>query len=405
MTVLVAESDHKRWKLPPQPPRNAAGKVPAWLRPAREAGWHRPGTETQPPIVTRHVRMSLAGAESVVTLMPVRWLAPTDYPRWTPDPAVPDTADVCELADRLDDFARVVGWAHEGSTAATGLRMLRHLVERTAKRAPKWQADRRRSWPTPHQVDTWSRELTATEAAEASHVHTWDAVRNYLPAIRAASIASDELRHHDAPPFDPAQAGYWLVTVPAMPDPRVPSPVRADPGGEVWVTTDVMRLWDDLGVHPEVHEAWTAPVVDHEGRRQFVDVVRRILDDDQAPEHVRAAVKHLYQTVHGKLRDPHQATIARPDWGHAIRDAAWCGTLRKACQAAGLLPLPARVTGGGRQRTSSPRWPIEVHTDAIAYASPVEHAEAPEGIEVGPQLGRFRHESTVTIAEWQEGRS
>lgn len=111
----------------------------------------------------------------------------------------------------------------------------------------------------------------------------------------------------------------------------------------------------------------------------------------------------MYQSLHGKLRAVGQSTIPRPDWGHAIRDAAWCNTLRKVYQVGGLLSLPVKSAEGPRY-TGSPQWPINVATDAIAYAYASGVAVAPDGLELGERLGRYRHESTASIDEWREAR-
>jgi hypothetical protein len=394
-TVVVAEGEHQRCKLPARPPRNIA-RPPAVVRRAHEAGWHRPGHPEQHPYVTRYARTERRDRPGVVLVLPAAWIGAGEWPNLGPD----DDADALTLAERLAAFREAVGWDLDGSTAATGARMFRELVSASARQRIDWNPLGARSWPAPVEPARWRRAL---DDEAASHVHAWDAVSCYLPATRQAALAPAELRHHEAPLFDEAEAGYWRVIVPPWPH-LAPAPVPlVEPGREVWATTAVVRLYVELGLAPEVLEAWTARRSQLAGQRRFVEHLRDVLAGPELPDEVRPGVKRLYQSLHGKGRSLDQAMIGRPDWGYAIQDEAWCALLRKVYQGAGLLPLPLNMTGGERRFTSTPAIPVEVRdVDTVIYAGGPE-ATAPESFAIGEQPGGFRLKVSTPVDQWREG--
>jgi hypothetical protein len=416
LTLVIGADMHRGYSLPKSAPRNT--KPPKPFAALTNAGWHRPFHPGEAPKVTKSAALARSGRDGQVRITPALWLGADDFPRFrTAEMRAAgevDSTAAPELAYRLARFADAVGFAFEATSAGTGMKMLRALVEASAKRAPKWQGSAHR-WPVAHEANLWERPLSEAEQG-CGYVHPYDAVKNYLPAYGAATVARDDLMWFSGPMFDPKRAGFWLITVPEWPHPLVPAPVPdVRPGAQVWVTTAVVALYVELGTSPEVHEAWTADAVAFEGLRDFTSTVRDVLTGLEAertadPDElaVRAAVKGLYHTVHGKLRNDRQGIIRRPDWGHAVRDAAWTGLLRKIYQSAGIMDLPKRVQKlTGTVRTDRPQFPVKVKTDEVTYVSANADGLAvrPEALEIGTGLGQFKAPTTKTLTEWTEDTS
>lgn len=404
LTVLIGEDAHRGYRLAAEAP--ALGSTP-WAKPFQalvDAGWHRPYNPQDRPYVGKSVLLEHPDREGLVRITPVKWLSMDDFPKVrTPemrDAGQEDRGDAATLGYRLTRFAEITGFAFEGTFAGTGITMLRTLVEATAQRHPKWQGSVA-NWPDAVDDSDWSRQPSDAETV-MEYTHLYDGNKAYLPAYRQAVVACDDLKHVKSPLFDEKMAGLWSIRVPVWPHPMLPAPVpNQAPGTLAVVSTSIVMLYVEIGITPEIEEAWIAPRVEFEGLRRFSDSIRDQLKDlsgasDPDDQAVAMALKEVFHAVHGKLRNDKQGVIRRPDWGHAIRDAAWTNILRKAYVAAEVI---TRKTGGPVE----PRFPMRVKTDELAYASndPDPTADVPFGLRLGTGLGEFKV-STQTRQEWNQ---
>ncbi|MGP3691786.1 hypothetical protein ACTVZO_45345 [Streptomyces sp. IBSNAI002] len=405
LTLLIGADAHRGFKLPAEGPSLADAP---WSRPFQtlsDAGWHKPmSKEKERMYVGQSCLMQHPDREDWVRITPVLWLGPDSFPKVRTkamrEAKEEDTSDALTLAYRLERFAQVTGHHFEGKAAGTGIAMLRARIEETARQHPKWQGSFE-SWPQALDDSAWSRAETEAEAAQPWR-SLYDLNKAYLPAYRQATVARDDLRKVDSPLFDKSMAGLWTIVVPHWPHPQVPAPVPNHRAGQVvTVTTDIVQAYVDLGITPEIQSAHIAEAVGFDGFRAFSDGIRDQLaaltasadSDDQA---VALVLKEIYHTVHGKLRNADQGVIRRPDWGHAVRDAAWANVLRKVYAAAGITKTVAE-----------PRFPVRVKTDEITYASDHQDAEAqvPAGLRIdntGIKLGHFKAKSQARDAFHQE---
>ncbi|MCY0923704.1 MULTISPECIES: hypothetical protein [Streptomyces] len=394
LTLLIGTDAHRGFKLGPEAPSMLEKDpwAPAFQTLA-DAGWHKPmSKEKERMYVGQSALMQHPARADWVRITPVQWLSPDSFPkartRAMRKANELDTSDVLTLAYRLVRFAQVTGHDFEGKAAGTGIAMLRARIEETARQHPKWQGSVA-DWPQALDDSGWSRTESDAETAQPWR-NLYDANKAYLPAYRQATVARDDLAKVDHPMFDRTMAGFWDMVVPEWPHPLVPAPVPNHRAGQVvTVTTDIVQAYVDLGITPEIQSAYIAQAVSFDGFRAFSDSIRDQLlglgasadTDDQA---VALVLKEVYHTVHGKLRNADQGVIRRPDWGHAVRDAAWTNTLRKVYRAAGITKAVAE-----------PRFPVRVKTDEITYASDHQDPEAdvPFGLRIdntGAKLGYFK---------------
>ncbi|MFJ2884288.1 hypothetical protein [Streptomyces sp. NPDC087272] len=406
LTLVIGEDAHRGYRLGADAPGLASTHWSPGFKGAVDAGWHRPYHAGDRPYVGTSALLAHPDRQGLVRVMPVRWIAPDMFPRHRTRAMIEagqaDQSDAVTLAYRLARFAEVTGYAFEGTHAGTGIKMMRSMVEATARHRPRWQGSVA-SWPTALDDSDWSRPLTKEEAA-GTHVHMYDGVKAYLPAYRQAIVAADDLRKVDQPVYDKAMAGLWRITVPYWPHPALPAPVpNASPGSAAVVTTAIIQSYVDLGITPEISQAWIAQAVQFEGLRTFSDSIRDQLTEleasgDEDDHTVASALKEIYHSVHGKLRNADQGVMRRPDWGHAIRDAAWASILRKAYIAAGLIPARG-------ERAATPRYPVRVKTDELAYPAAGDDPSVgvPFGLRLvqpeGSNLGRF-HAESVPMGEF-----
>ncbi|MER0485104.1 hypothetical protein ABR737_43440 [Streptomyces sp. Edi2] len=404
LTLLIGQDAHRGYRLAAEAP--ALGATP-WAKPFQalvDEGWHRPYNPQDRPYVGRSVLLEHPERKGLVRITPVKWLGLDGFPRVRTQEMrsaeEEDRSDALTLAYRLDRFAEITGYAFEGTFAGTGITMLRSMVEATAQRYPKWQGNVA-NWPDAVDDSDWSRQPTDAEKA-MEYTHLYDGNKAYLPGYRQAIVARDDLKYVKAPLFDEKFAGLWTIRVPDWPHPLLPAPVpNQTPGTLATVSTAIVMLYVEVGITPDIEEARIAERVEFQGLRQFSDSIRDQLKalsgasdpDDQA---VSVALKEIFHAVHGKLRNDKQGVIRRPDWGHAIRDAAWTNMLRKAYVAAGVIK---RKTGGPVE----PQFPMRVKTDELAYASdnPDPLTAVPFGLRLGTGLGEFKA-ATQTRAAWEQ---
>ncbi|MGQ4342524.1 hypothetical protein ACN6LF_001369 [[Kitasatospora] papulosa] len=406
LTLLIGEDMHRGYRLGTEAPGLASSHWSPGFKGAVDTGWHKPFNVGVRPYVGTSSLIAHPDRQGMVRVMPAKWIAPDMFPRYRTRAMVEagetDTADAGTLGYRLARFAEVTQFAFEGTHAGTGIKMMRAMVEATARHRPMWQGSAS-LWPTALDDSDWSRTLTEEEST-GSHIHLYDGVKAYLPAYRQAIVAADDLHKVTDPVFDKGQAGLWRITVPFWPHEHLPAPVpNGSPGSTAVVTTAIVQTYVDLGITPEISEAWIADAVAFEGLRGFSDLIRDQLvaleaEGDADDRAVASALKEIFHSVHGKLRNSEQGVMRRPDWGHAIRDAAWASILRKAYIAAGLIP-----TRG--VRAPEPRFPVRVKTDELAYAATTDDptADVPFGLRLaeaqGSNLGRF-HTDTMPMADY-----
>ncbi|MDQ1041769.1 DUF927 domain-containing protein [Streptomyces sp. V4I2] len=387
--------------------REAAAEFQVPWRALVDAGWHQPfkageSMHVMPMSVLQH-----AQHPGMTRVLIAEWLTEGAFPRDVDETELPGAP---ELAYRLHRFSELTGWTYSVSAARTALNELKRMLKSpTVRRKPRFVAESHR-WPDYNYLNTWSRDLTEDERA-MQRVHGFDGNKNYLPAYSDALVAVNDLERVMYPEFNPRMAGLWLITVPNWAHPLLPAPVlHAAPGEQTWVTTAIVKLYAEAGIEVEIQEALISEGTQYKAFRDFKDIVQRAfrelesgaLDDARKPvdpeeRAVYNALKGTFRTLHGKFQDSTQKTIARPDWGWAIRDAAWTGILRKAYKAGGIIPLSK-----DNRPTDNPRFPVKLDLDELIYPSNADthDQDVPAGLVLGTGLGQFKAKTNVTVDEW-----
>ena len=387
--------------------REAAAEFQVPWRALVDAGWHQPFKAGEPMHVMPMSVLQHAEHPGMTRVLIAEWLTEGAFPRDVDETELPGAP---ELAYRLHRFSELTGWTFSVSAARTALNELKRMLKSpTVRRKPRFVAESHR-WPSYDYLNTWSRDLTEDERAMA-RVHGFDGNKNYLPAYSDALVAVNDLERVMYPEFNPRMAGLWLITVPNWAHPLLPAPVlHAAPGEKTWVTTAIVKLYAEAGIEVEIQEGWVSEGTQYKAFRDFKDVCQRAfkelesgaLDDARKPvdpeeRAVYNALKGTFRTLHGKFQDSTQKTIARPDWGWAIRDAAWTGILRKAYKAGGIIPLSK-----DNQPTKNPRFPVKLDLDELIYPSNADthDQDVPAGLVLGTGLGQFKAKTNVTVDEW-----
>ena len=388
--------------------REAAEMFQVPWKTAVEAGWHQPFRPGEPPHIMPMSVLQHAQHPGMTRVLVAEWLTEGTFPRDVDEPELPGAF---ELAYRLHRFTELTGWTFSVSAARTALNALKGMLKSpTVRRKPRFVAQDAHRWPSYDYLNTWSRELTEDERA-MRRVHGYDGNKNYLPAYSEALVAVNELERVMYPEFDPKMAGLWLITVPTWPHKLLPAPVvHAASGSKTWVTTAIIRLYAEAGIEVEIQEAWIAQGTQYKAFRDFKETIHKAfkeleagaLDDSRKPvdpeeRAVYNALKGTFRTLHGKFQDGTQKTIARPDWGYAIRDAAWTGILRKAYKAGGVIPLSK-----DNRPTDNPRFPVKLDLDELIYTSNADthDQDVPAGLVLGTGLGQFKTKTNVTVDQW-----
>lgn len=284
--------------------------------------------------------------------------------------------DPATIARRLCDFQRMVGTSYRTTPGVTGVALLRGLYDRQGPgRQPRWKANERPGEVRGIGDVTYYRPLRGVER-ECQLVHGYDIHGAYQSAASMAELSWSDLVHMPAgATFDPGAAGMWRITRdstdavnwPAAAPPIVPES-RFLEDGTVWVTTPVGRLLLEFGAGDlDVVEAYVpgertghrprSVRILREWSESLRDARRTLYLYATTPDE-RKALEATFKRVANEtigLLNPTKGTgaIVRPDWAWTIRDVARCNLLRK------ILQIHAR-TG---------RWPVEVRTDAVYYAS------------------------------------
>lgn len=281
-------------------------------------------------------------------------------------------------------FARLVGVPFFGDGGTT-CNLLLDATVRVRGRAPlrKWRsgdapAVQEDAWPGGgvwH--STWpgpepERPLGSTITVDCNAQYLWGACACYL--------ALDGLTHTRAR-WDPALAGYWLLEMPANPEPRLPHPAgyAVMPGEQRWVTTPTAALLAELaGGQLDVADAWTCP---RDRCRRVLDPWYQTLrnaraallnDTDADSLAIRQAVKDCYSRGISHLDRRSERQWYRPDWKATLfanaRVSMW-----RALRNAG---------------TAYNVWPVAVQTDAAEYAE----LDAPQAFKIGAGMGQWKVE-------------
>lgn len=306
------------------------------------------------------------------------------------------------IAARLGRYHEVTGAPFYAIPGVAGIGALR---ARHSNPAP----GRQPFWKAPLPVGTlrgagplvWSRPLPADAAG---NVHVFDVNGQYLAALKNARVAWGRLQPTGATGFDPAAAGYWLLSLdhipaevydgsrpPVFPAPRGVVLGTGTPGGEhvrqVWVTSPVAEYLAGRGVAFDVLDSYTcdnrSPVF-----RQYAE---RLIDArsgaagsfGQLDKHTLNAIKATYTQLVGLLgREGGRAH--RPDWQHTIMDLARMNLLRRLDKAADQLGAV----------------PFAVRTDAAYFLTPdTAPDELAAVLGVGTAPGTFKFVETITVEQ------
>lgn len=305
------------------------------------------------------------------------------------------------IADRLQRFTSALRFPYRKTPSSTGLDLLFALH-------PRSERDRLfESSPSPRvlreaghdetDID-WQRALT-TEEQEHRWVHAYDRGGSYLAAVAGLEVGIGAPTHHPEPlPFTKLP-GYWHITIPADGHRLTPNLFSrsgisggATPGSRIWVATPTMELAAELGIEPEIHEAYLW----HEKGRIFDTWQKRMRDarqsldttnpDDQI---ARDLLKKVYVAGLGIM-----ASDTYRNGRHGFAPHRYDHVIAKA--RANIL---RRVFQIGE---STGRWPVAISKDTILYTSPSADADTswpgkPE--HYGRGLGHFKYEGSADLAE------
>lgn len=320
-----------------------------------------------------------------------------DTPMWSDD----EPAD--KVARRLALYHVKTGAAFRSTPGVAGCASIRHRAAAAAAvksdrmghkvGQPFWRSDNHPAFLRGTGDMRWSRALP-----DVAPLMTQVDIRSmYLAAASASMLAWSPLDHTGGcEQFDHTVAGYWQISLSDLPAelydglnrPPVINPVGAEGSARaVWVTTPVMSYLNGLGINPDIGDAW---VCSRSARilRPWAEAIRDAL---AVPTGMAAPLKRTYTEAIGMMART-GGSIYRPDWHDTIVDTARVAMLRKFDSA-------HKMTGA---------WPVRVYVDGAWYAtSTEEHPDYLTDVLNGPngnatQVGKFRHERTVSAAQYAE---
>lgn len=249
--------------------------------------------------------------------------------------------------------------------------------------------------PTGASEPPWTPALWRNEQLGA-YRHGYDRRRAGLTAAGSVELAATKLVRSHRKEFDPTRAGWWLVSVPAWNEHRMPHPMGPRAVYDrAWVTTPTLGLVAELARQgmieiPEIIDSMTGPA-----RPVLQPWAARLEAAYQAPpsepddyrlndqDAVRAAVGYVYKAAIGMLghRDG-KSQVWRPDWAAAISATKRCNGWRRAWTI-------GRAEG---------RWPCYVDDDLWVYVGDELDARsaAPRGLSLEDKPGGYRIQELVT---------
>lgn len=312
-----------------------------------------------------------------------------------------DDPSPLEVADRLQRFSTALRFPYRKTPSSTGLDLAFALHPRVDRErlfeSCESPAVLREAGHSETDLD-WQRTLTPDEQ-QHSWVHAYDRGGSYLAAVAGLEVGIGSPTHHPEPlPFTKLP-GYWNITIPEdghwlTPDLFSPRGVsgQATPGTRIWVATPTMELAAELGVEPEIHEAYLW----HEKGRIFdswqkrMREARQLLDTDNPNDQIaRDLLKKVYVSGLGIMAsDLHRngrLGYAPHRYDHIIAKAR-ANILRRVFQI-------GQDTG---------HWPVAISKDTLVFTSSELDPDAawpgkPE--HYGRGLGHFKYEGSAPLAE------
>lgn len=221
----------------------------------------------------------------------------------------------------------------------------------------------------------------------------FDKNKSHLCAMTSATLAplwpGEDYEHHTGDIDFNSKAGLVRMVTPAWYKSALPSPSPAKPGEEeqgrdIWVSVEIADLYDEAHERgwcdrPEITEAYLAPAHRVGALRTVTDQLKEWVHGED--KGLATLAKAGYQAFAGKIlsertRTGKQNSWYRPDWGLAIKDAAWASAIHTTWAAYKEDPTTYR--------------PVAINTDAVYYeGSNVPPAKA---IKIGQGLGEWKEE-------------
>ena len=230
----------------------------------------------------------------------------------------------------------------------------------------------------------------ARERAEMT-LTQFDKNKAHLCAMTSAKLAplwpGEDYNHHTGETDLTNSAGLVRLITPAWHESELPSPSPAkmgeeEQGRDVWVSVEIAQLYAEAHAkgwcdRPTITEAHLAPAHRVGALRTVTEQLKSWVHGDN--DGLATLAKAGYQSFAGKLlsegaRTGKQNSWYRPDWGLAIKDAAWASAIRATWDAYEEDPTMYR--------------PVAINTDALYYKG---HAVPPaQAIKIGQGLGRWK---------------
>lgn len=301
-----------------------------------------------------------------------------------------------ELADRLQRIADALHRPFSHGASVTGIDLLK------ATRARSKSLELFTPHPTPEPLEkanlevdfSWSRTPTEDESS-MTYVHAYDRSGSYLSVTPGLEFGYGRPFHAKSPVFDSKIPGIWRITGVDSSDWRIPHPLNppkhTQDDGTFWVTTPTLEIAHDLGIDPQIHEAWIWE--DHlRILKSWYEILRDARNNAKDPAHpdlvVSDMVKRIYTTTFGTFASRKHSTKD----GYAPE--RWFSIVAKA--RANIL---RKINSIG---TETGIWPVAVGTDTIVYTSndpnPVS-AWPGKPSDLGVKLGQLTCEKSGLLAD------
>lgn len=228
-----------------------------------------------------------------------------------------------------------------------------------------------------------------------TYVHAYDRSGSYLSVTPGLEFGYGRPFHAKSPVFDSKIPGIWRITGVDSSDWRIPHPLNppkhTQDDGTFWVTTPTLEIAHDLGIDPQIHEAWIWE--DHlRILKSWYEILRDARNNAKDPAHpdlvVSDMVKRIYTTTFGTFASRKHSTKD----GYAPE--RWFSIVAKA--RANIL---RKINSIG---TETGIWPVAVGTDTIVYTSndpnPVS-AWPGKPSDLGVKLGQLTCEKSGLLAD------